>query len=201
MNSKKAFLLILLLVLMTQIGSAQNAFDTFDAGISGNVIINNNSLLDNWNPTAGAVLEARTPYYTGEMEAGVRLNYFSEGQFENSGFRSIFVFIGWSYPFDVTDRLTLSPGFRLGNHFMWQDNTKEYYAEPAGNAFVFHRNESEFAYETQIRIAYEITAETKLQASASYNRTAIQIPLTLVYAEVGIAQTFNSPEWLKKLVK
>lgn len=201
MNSKKAFLLILLLVLMTQNGSAQNAFDTFDAGISGNVIINNNSLLDNWNPTAGAVLEARTPYYTGEMEAGVRLNYFSEGQFENSGFRSIFVFIGWSYPFDVTDRLTLSPGFRLGNHFMWQDNTKEYYAEPAGNAFVFHRNESEFAYETQIRIAYEITAETKLQASASYNRTAIQIPLNLVYAEVGIAQTFNSPEWLKKLVK
>lgn len=201
MNSKKAFLLILLLVLMTQIGSAQNAFDTFDAGISGNVIINNNSLLDNWNPTAGAVLEARTPYYTGEMEAGVRLNYFSEGQFENSGFRSIFVFIGWSYPFDVTDRLTLSPGFRLGNHFMWQDNTKEYYAEPAGNAFVFHRNESEFAYETQIRVAYEITAETKLHVSASYNRTAIQIPLTLVYAEVGIAQTFNSPEWLKKLVK
>lgn len=201
MNSKKAFLLILLLVLMTQIGNAQNAFDTFDAGISGNVIINNNSLLDNWNPFAGTVLEARTPYYTGELEAGVRFNYFSEDQFENSGFRSIFLFIGWSYPFDVTDRLTLSPGFRLGNHFMWQDSTKEYYAEPAGNPFVFHRNESEFAYEFQIRAAYQITAQTKLQVSTSYNRTAINIPLTLVYAEVGIAQTFNSPDWLKNLVK
>ncbi|MEX0661434.1 MAG: hypothetical protein WEA58_08400 [Balneolaceae bacterium] len=201
MKAKRAFLLILLLGLITQISSAQNAFNTFDVGLSGDFIINNNTLLDNWNPTNGATLEARSPYFRGEMEVGVRYVYFFEGQFENSGFRSIFLFIGWSHPFSIADRLTVSPGFRLGNHFMWQDNTREYFAEPAGDPFVFHRNESEFAYEVQLRAAYQFTERTKLQLSTSYNRTAIEIPLSLVYAEIGVSRTFHSPKWLQKLVK
>ena len=201
MTVKKALILLFLFGVISPVMMAQSVFSTFDVGLSGDVIINNNSLLDNWSPTGGAVLEARSPYYAGEMEAGVRYVYFSEDQFDNSGFRSIFLFIGWSYPVSIVDRLTLSPGFRLGNHFMWQDNSKEYFAEPGGDPFVFHRNESEFAYEVQLRAAYKLTNRTNLQLSTSYNRTAIQIPLSLVYAEVGLSRTFNTPDWLQKLVK
>lgn len=201
MKAKKVFLLILFCVMSTQVISAQNTFETFDVGLSGDVIINNNLLLDNWNPTGGAVLEARSPYFVGEMEAGVRYVYYSEDQFDNSGFRSIFLFIGWSYPVSMADRFIVTPGFRLGNHFMWQDNSKEYFAEPAGDPFVFHRNESEFAYEFQLRASYRLTDRTKLQASTSFNRTAIHIPLSLMYAEVGLARRFNTPDWLQKLVQ
>ena len=199
---KKLTILILLSVSMPALLHAQQPFHTVDAGLSGDLIIAGNSLLDHWNQTPGATLEFRSPYYRGEFEAATRFVKYRDGSFENSSFRSIYIYIGWFYPLRVTDRISVAPGIRIGNHFMRQDYVKKYYLDESDtNPYRFNRNESEFAYELALRTEFRISENYKAHFSASYNRTPINIPFTKVYSSFGVTRTFNTPGWLKRIVR
>ena len=184
-----------------QSGWAQTPFDTFEVSLNGSTIINDNALLQNWNPTEGISIEARSPYYTGELEAGTRFVYYRADQFEGSAFRSIYMFIGWLYSIELGERFSVTPGFRIGNHFMWQDEKKEYFGDSGGSPFVFHRNESQFAYELQVRTAYSFTERLHIHLSTSYKRSPINIPFEVAYVSVGFARTFSTPGWLRRFVR
>jgi len=180
---------------------AQNAFQTIDVAAGGDFLVGGNSILDHWSDTPGVTLELRTPYYAGEFEAGIRYRRYNEDSFPDSGFQSAFVFLGWHYSIRLQERLHFVPGLRLGNHFLYQDNAKEYFADPPGDPFIFHQNESEFAYELVARFEYRLTDRYGLFGSASFSRTVLEIPFTVAHATVGVSRTFQSPNWLQNLLR
>ncbi len=180
---------------------AQNAFHTIDVAAGGDVVVGGNSILNDWSNTPGFTLELRTPYYSGEFEAGLRYRRYNKDSFPDSGFRSAFVYLGWHYPIGLNERIQFVPGFRLGNHFLYQDHAKEYYADPPGDPFIFHENESEFAYEFIARFEYRLSDQSRLFVSASYNRTILEIPFSVVHATIGVSRTFQSPNWLQNLLR
>lgn len=199
---KKYLFIVLIWIFIPAILMAQEPFQTFDAGFSGDLIVGGNSILDHWDYTPGATFELRSPYYRGEFEAATRFVKFRDGSFENSSFRSIYIYIGWFYPFRISDRFSVAPGVRIGNHFLWQDHIKKYYSGPDDtNPYTFHRNESEFAYEIALRSEFRISSNYKAHLTASYNRTPINIPFEINYTSFGITRTFNTPGWLQRVVR
>jgi len=198
----KATALVFLLLLMFQSATlAQKPFETLEFSIGSDLIISGNSILDHWDPSKRVAASLRTPYFRGELEAGGRYFRFDENSFEDSGFRSIYLFLGWHYPLSVSDRLSIIPGFRIGTNFLTQDNKREYFGGGAGDPFIFHEEESIFAYELMLRSGWSLTERTTLTASISYNRSALQIPFSLSYLSVGVSRTFTMPGWLQTVVK
>lgn len=180
---------------------AQDAFERIEIALGGDAVVAGNSILDNWSPSRRGSLELRTPYYSGELEAGARYLRYNEKSFEDSGFRSVYLFLGWHYPLSLTDRLFVTPGFRIGTNFLIQNNKRLYFGGTADDPFIFHENESIFAYELMLRSGWKLTDRTVLTASVSYNRSALQIPFSLTYVSMGISRTFTMPGWLQTVVK
>ena len=200
----RAILITLALLLFTSVHclKAQEPFRTVNVGFSGELVIGGNSILNHWDESPGFTFELRSPYYTGEFEAAIRYLRYNEYSFEGSGFRSIFVYMGWLYPIHLSNRFTLLPGIRIGNHFLYQDNDKEYVLGSSSESpLVFHRDESEFAYEPVVRLEYELGKSITVFSSASYNRTALNIPFAVTHFSVGIYRTFDTPGLLKKIAR
>lgn len=198
---KKTFLLLCLFFTTSGILNAQKAFETVDIDVGGDLILAGNSIMNHWDATPGFSLGVRSPYHKGEFEAGARYVRYNEYSFPDSGFRSIFVYLGWHYPFRLSGRLTFAPGFRIGNHFLYQDNAREYYADPPGDPFIFHEDESEFAYEAGVRLQYEISGNYSIYVITAYNRTLLEIPYSVAHTTIGITRTFSTPGWLQKIVR
>lgn len=199
---KKNLFILIILVFIPAMLMAQKPFQTFDAGITGDLIVAGNSILDHWDYTPGATLELRSPYYRGEFEAAARFVRYRADSFDNSSFRSIYVYIGWFYPFQISGRFSVAPGIRIGNHFLRQDHIKKYFLdEDDTNPYTFQRNESEFAYEIGLRSEFKISSNYKMHISASYNRTPINIPFAKTYTSFGVVRTFSTPGWLKRVVR
>lgn len=202
MKYRMVHILSLFLFSAPAVISAQQPFQTFDAGLSGDLITGGNSILDHWDYTPGVTLELRSPYYRGEFEAATRFVRFRDGSFENSSFRSYYVYLGWFYPIRISERFSAAPGIRIGNHFLIQDHIKKYFlGEEDTNPYTFQRDESEFAYEIALRTEYRLSDAYKLHFSASYNRTLINIPFSVIYTSIGITRTINTPGWLKRIVR
>jgi hypothetical protein len=198
---KKTFLLLCLIHSASGLVNAQNAFETVSVAVGGDVVMAGNTIINHWDASPGFTLDLRSPYHKGEFEAGARYIRYNEYSFADSGFRSVFVYLGWHYPFRITGRLSLAPGFRIGNHFLYQDNAREYYADPPGDPFIFHEDESEFAYEAGLRLQYDISSDYSMYVYSSYNRTLLEIPYSVAHATFGISRTFSTPGWLQKFVR
>jgi len=198
---KKPFLLLCLIFSTTGMVNAQKAFEKVDIALGGDLIFAGNSIMNHWDASPGFSLGFWSPYHKGEFEAGARYIRYNEYSFADSGFRSVFVYLGWHYPFRLSGRLSLAPGFRIGNHFLYQDNAREYYADPPGDPFVFHEDESEFAYEAGLRVQYKISANYSIYLNSSYNRTLLAIPYSVAHTTIGLSRRFSTPAWLQKIAR
>ncbi len=198
---KKTSTSVLLFFMLLSSATAQKAFETVDIAISSDAILFGDTILKSWSASPRASFELRTPYYKGQLESGVRFIRYNEQDFTNSGFNSIFVFIGWNLPIQVSDHISVAPGFRFGNHFLQQDHQREYYSDRASDPFVFHEDESEFSYEFLLRTKIDLSDRWSLFGTFSYNRTLLHIPFSVTYATAGVSGRFTMPQWLQKIVQ
>lgn len=187
--------LIAMLLLIAWSASAQEAFSEVKIGLTGHNFFKSTTIGNFWEPSKGVGFEVSTPYYFGSFETGARYVRYNELRFEDSGFHSTFVFVGWNYPFWVADDLYLAPGFRVGTNFLTQDQDKFY------DELRFQSNESEFSIEFTGRLNKKITDHLHLHVGVSYNRTLLEIPFTVWYGNAGISYSFDSPGWLKTLLQ
>lgn len=183
------------LLLFSEEGIAQSPFSSLDVSLSGQYLARGGEIAQYWNPSPGISLDIRTPYFKGELEAGVRYLRFSENVFEDSGFHSSYVFAGWSYPLALSDRIRLSPGFRIGVTYLTQDHDKVY------EGYRFHRDESEFSWEVQFRKEYALSSGWGLHFTSSFNRTVLHHPMNAWYLAGGITARLTTPSWMKTLLR
>ena len=177
---------------------SQEAFNEVNITVTGNSILGGNTILKHWSPTAGIGLEISTPYYFGNLETGLRYMRYNELEFENSGFHSGFIFVGWNYTYFVSDEKDLSivPSVRLGNRFTVHDQDKIYRDE-----YRFNKTESEFSYELQFRIQYRISEHLGFYTSAAYNRTLYHITYAEWLGTAGFSLIFNTSDEVENFLK
>lgn len=194
---KKWLTLLLVLIVWTPNSvAAQEAFSKVGLTFTAHQHLGNTDFTRKWTPRAGLGAEITTPYYSGNIETGLRVFRFDQFSFENSGFYSYMIFVGWNYRYATSDNLFLVPGVRLGNNFIVHDEDKIY-----GGEYRFPRKESEIFYEVQLRIEYDISNRFGFYISTSYNRTLFNIPFSAFYGTAGLSLSLQSPEWLKQSLR
>jgi hypothetical protein len=190
--------------------SQQDSYRHISLDASGGTSILENTFSKHWNASPSLQLGTRINYHLGNLEAGVRYTDYSaadpsyEGQDPNAevAFTSFFIYIGWEYPFTLSEQLTLAPGLRFGNNFLTFKNPKNYPSEGSFGEYVFDPNESEFTYELFARMEYTFRdSPWALYSSFSYNRTLTYHPMTVGLLSVGVSRSFVTPSWLKNFLQ
>ena len=197
-------LITLFVVLYAPKASAQTeAFETISAGAFLGQTIAGNELLDRWESKPGLQFSLMAPFYAGKLETGIRYTQFTNSpEFPGySDFQSTFIYLGWGYDFALSDKLKVGPLLRFGTAFYKYDEAKLYSRPGADWAYNFDTNESEFAYELLFRGAYRLSENFSAYAELTYNRTLTYHPIRLNYVTAGIIYTFDTPPWLKKVLK
>lgn len=188
---------------LTNIGVAQQTdFDQLLIGINASESVSNNQFTDRWDPSTGIELSLQTPFLSGRLEGGIRYIRFSNSDdFPSySDFHSTYIHLGWGYLFELDTHIKLGPVLRIGNHHMYYDNPMVY-SRPNGFEYQFDNNESEFAYEFQLRSEFPITNRWKIQANLAYNRTLTNYPLQQTFISVGFYYSFKTSSWFKDILK
>ncbi len=197
------FLLLLLLTGLPLRAPAQSqAFQTLRLQAEGALQLADNSFTQNWRAAPVAGILFATPFYAGELQAGLRYTRFrSRAQKRFSDFHSFYVRIGWGYPLSLSDRLLLRPVISLGNSYMRFDRAASYTRPGADWSHTFDRNESEIAWEGTVSLEFRLDPTWSLHASFAYNRTLTFHPLRQIMLTAGISHSLESPRWLRNFLK
>lgn len=179
------------------------AFETISTGVFAGYTVTGNDLLDNWDSKPSLQFIVRTPFYAGNLETGLRYTRFTHApEYPSySDFRTTYIFLGWGYDFTFSEHFRVGPLFRFGTKFFHYAEAK-LYPSPSGTwNYAFDSSESEFAYELILRGEYHLSEKFSVFADYSYNRTLTYHPIRLNYLSAGIMYTFDSPNWLKKVLR
>lgn len=202
---------ITILTITASLGYGQkDSYSQLSLDVDGATSILKNTFSEHWSASPSLHVGTRINYHLGNLEAGVRYtnysasdaSYVGENPAEEVRFTSYFVYIGWEYPFFLSERLSVAPGLRFGNNFLSFKNPKAY--PPAGSfgEYVFDPNESEFTYEFITRLEYTFAhSPWHLYSSFSYSRTLTYHPMTVGLFSIGISRSFSTPAWLKNILQ
>ena len=180
------------------------AYNRLSVDIGGATSILENSFTNNWNASPSLHLGLRAPYHLGNLEAGARYTHYSSGNanYQDASFTSFFVYVGWEYALNLSDKLSVAPGLRFGNSFLTFQNPATYPAEGPFGEYVFDPHESEFAYELFTRLQYKLgDSPWRLHSSFSYNHTLTYHPMPVGLLSVGISRSFETPSWFKDFLQ
>ncbi len=162
-----------------------------------------NSFTDTWDPYPALRLNLRLPFYAGQLEGGVRYTRF-EGYAPtptDSDFHSFYLYVGYSYPFEINSWFRIAPVIRFGSNLMVFDEAEVYTNKKGTEQFITDKAESEFAYELALRNQFQITDGWYIHAVLSYTRTFTYYPLSVTLFSVGISYSFSQPDWLKDFIQ
>ncbi len=187
----------------SRVSAQTEAFETISVGAFMSYPVAGGNLLDRWDPNPALHIGLRTPFYAGDLETGLRYTQFVNApEYPGySDFKTTFIYLGWGYDFAVSERFRLSPLLRFGTSFFLYDEAKGYPSPGAGWTYDFDTNESEFTYELLLRGEYRLSESFSAHAELTYNRTLTYHPIQLNYVTAGITYTFNTPQWLTKVLR
>lgn len=187
----------------TGVSAQKKAFETISAGALAGYTVGGNELLDVWDSKPSLQLNFRTPFYAGALETGLRYTPFTHSPelSDYSDFQTTFIYLGWGYDFAFNENFRFGPLLRFGTKFFHYDKAKQYPSPTGAWSYAFDTNESEFAYELILRGEYRLSDNFSAYADLSYNRTLTYHPIRLNYLSAGIMYTFDTPNWLIKVLR
>ena len=194
---------LILFISASRVSAQSEAFETLSAGAFIGYTVAGSELLDRWDSKPHLQLSLQTPFYAGDLEAGLRYTQVTNapGFQDYSDFQTAFIYLGWGYDFAVSERFRIGPLLRFGTSFFHYDEAKGYTGPSAGWTYEFDTSESEFAYELLLRGVYRLSESISAHTELTYNRTLTYHPIRLTYITAGITYTFHTPQWLKKVLK
>lgn len=183
------FLVLMLLTSGTVLG--QSAFSRITLSGGGDINVYHPRLLPHWNAGRGGHLSASTPFYFGEVEAGVAFHRYDVPSGEVPRFDALMAFGGWGVRLVPAESFSWYNGLRVGNYRMAFDE----------ETFPGIRNESELALGLFTRVDVHLSTALNVFVAGRYNRMYTAPRLDLAYLSGGLAISFESPEWLLTLLR
>lgn len=205
MTGRYSLCLLLFLICFQAESPAQPRapFSTLRLQAGGGLPAGDNALSRHWRLAPAGDLILSTPFYTGELRAGIRYSRFRNREDRNgySDFHSLFFRLGWALPLETGGRFRLRPSLSIGNHFMRFDTPMSYSRPGASWSHIFDRSESEIAWEASVEGEYRLGESWSLFGSVGYNRTLTFHPLEQWLLSIGVSRSLRTPRWLRSLLE
>ena len=162
--------------------------------ISGSVINNQSTDALNkfWNKEKGYEGIVETPFYYGNILAGLRILSFSGKKPSYQNFSSNYYFVGWGKDFNIVNRVTLFAGFRVGGFAMS-------FADDSLTAY--QKDETELAAGINTKLNFQILSNIFFNVSAEYSAVFTHKRIELFLLAAGISYKFETPSWMKEFLK
>lgn len=161
-------------------------FSSLEAGLQGVINTNRNDFHTFWQPGTGMRTYLGTPFYFGEVQAGVQLLPHTGRQDGSSDFHSSFIYLGWGYRLSLPGQLALISGFAIGSELMTFERAEGY-----------QKHESELAAGLDLRLSYLVRDHWAINLSSRYQVIFTARPIRLVFLSAGASYLFATPEWLR----
>lgn len=168
-----------------------NTFDTIDFGIQVVSNINREDFHDYWNPQKGINLSAKTPFYFGDVQAGLQVSSFESLKRDVLGFNSFFIFAGWGVTIDFFHRWDWFNGFCVGNELMDFGKSVSKYS----------RFESELALSLNSQVAYHVNEKISVNVNASHKIIYTYNKIRLSFVSLGINYSMDTPAWIQDFLE
>ena len=149
-----------------------------------------NSLHGYWDPERGLEAMITTPFYWGDILAGVQIMSFSAADSSYPNFESIYPFLGWEVSLLLPFQLRLHTGLNLGINRMEFDNLTE-----------FERTESEVGLTLLIGFSRLFAPNLTVRSSIRRESIFTYERIHLLQYTVGLGYTIQTPQGIKKLLE
>jgi len=184
-------ILIGLLGGLTALPGAAQRFETVEVQASATQNVNRNFLHTRWQQGFGLAGSLTTPFYLGYLEVGSSFHRYRVAEpVRVPGFDALHLFAGWGLRGDL-GRLRLETGLRLGNYRMTFDES----------TFAGVRTESELALSGRARVAFRVAGPVALYVAGDYLKVYTFLRLKLWYASAGLSYRFQTPAWMKTVLR
>jgi hypothetical protein len=183
--------LVLAVALSPSVLSAQarpSAFETVDLSLTLLADVNKGTLHRYWSSGPAFAAGAALPFYFGIVEAGLQYAHPEALHGDVPGFRSIFVYAGWSGAHHLGSQLSVGGGLRLGVMAMRFD----------GDSLAdFRRNESELGVAARTTLRWTPRGPWFTEASVTYQSILTHHRMEQVFLAAGLGRRFVTPSWLR----
>lgn len=169
-------------------------FNTITIGFNYSENVIENNFHNHWYVEPAFEGYLSTPFYLGNIQTGVRYNYFPIKDANLPYFYGLFYYLQWENEFSLASFLSFSVGGRAGLYSMNFDE----------NEIIVDRhllNESELAIGAVSKLSANIYAGWAVHVTADYNTIFTSEKINLFFIGAGISKTFHSPSWLKDFLK
>lgn len=143
-----------------------------------------------WKPEKGLEGLIATPFYFGEMHAGVQLKSFSGRDDQYPDFISIYPFLGWGHQLSLPYKTRCYLGLRIGINQML-------FREIEG----YQHSESEVAATLNATLSLPSFGGWTLMVSAGHETTFTYKRIHLLQFSAGLGYTITTPSWFKEFLK
>lgn len=170
---------------------APSAFSTLKLSLNYVSNINNNQFHQYWHPGQGANFGVQTPFYWGDVQAG--LQYVPHKKRTGSpSFESYYVYLGWGYSLHLFRNMHWLNALQAGNYYMDFD-------DPDIN--VTQRQESELGIALYSALSLRLYKQLYGYGAVRYLKVFTHKRLELTYLSIGVAFVLETPAWLIEVLK
>ena len=149
-----------------------------------------NSLHGYWDPGRGLEAMIITPFFWGDILAGVQIMSFSGADSSYPNFKSLYPFLGWGVSFPLPFQVRLHTGLNLGINRMEFDTLTG-----------FVRTESEVGLTLLIGFSSLLTPRLTLRSSIRRETIFTYERIHLLHYTAGLGFTIQTPLWIKEFVE
>jgi len=171
---------------------AQSAkpFDTLEIGLHCAVNTNRNRFHDYWKPRQGVAASLATPFYYGQVRAGIQMYPFYGRDAGISNFTSAFIYLGWGLEWTLPHKFDWFNGFSIGNNLMiFADAERE------------SKYESELSASINSSLSYTIHDRWAICLAGHYQIIFTYKRIKLLFLSMGLSHSVSTPKWLREFLE
>lgn len=201
--SRILILLIMNLLLQSSVWAQEKPqpFENIQLQLSYQQNINFNTFHEYWDADPAFQLDVVTPFYAGDFFIGGRYVNYSNLDNDLPDINFTQLNVGWGYRHEIFKRTQV--GGRAGVLFnmMKFDNVTDEHQERAEKRFGSRSPESEIGFLLGAEIRYQILENWAIRFM--WNRSIIYTrhKIKLDFVGVGISRSFETPRWLREILK
>lgn len=142
-----------------------------------------------WDSQFGLQGLVSTPFYLGQIQAGISYYSFKEKEEKYPAFNGFFMFAGWGKEIRLPLKLVFFSSVRAGTFLM-------HFAVDTLSAF--NNFESELAVNLNAGFKYRLMDYLSLEIGGEFTSVFLRNKIKFLTAFAGFEYSFNSPIWLKE---
>lgn len=185
---------ILLIAVLFQLCFAQQYKEPFSSiDIRGGLLINSNRNLlhQYWKPGKGFFISADSPFYFGNIEAGIFYIPFKSLTFEIPDYKNYFFFLGFNKAVTLPFNVSFKSGLKLGSSFFK-------FADDSLTAY--ESIESEIGIDFFASLKLQFYEGFHLNTSIDYLGIITNRKIQLLFLSAGIGYEFSTPLWMREFL-